>query len=57
MRVAGTQDRTGFLEKGHFDKHFMYDIQKRGSAGKKNVFFLQDTLKTDILISNEINFK
>ena len=57
MRVAGTQDRTGFFEKGHFDKHFMYDIQKRGSAGKKNVFFLQDTLKTDILISNEINFK
>ena len=53
MRVAGTQDRTVFLEKGHFDKHFMYDIQKRGSAGKR----YQDTLKTDILISNEINFK
>ena len=34
MTVAGAQNRTGFLEKGPFDKHFMYDIQKRGSPGK-----------------------
>ena len=34
MTVAGAQDRTGFLEKGHFDKHFMYDIQERGCPGK-----------------------
>ena len=34
---------TGFLEQKHFDKHFMYDIQKRGFAGE-NVF-LQDILK------------
>ena len=39
MRVTSAQPRifwgrTGFLEQGRFDKHFMYDIQKKGSAGK-----------------------
>ena len=45
MRVTGAHDRTAFLEQWHFDKHFMYDIQKKGSQGKIFVFFLQDTLK------------
>ena len=31
--------RTGFLEQKHFDKHFMHDIQKKGSAGKKFLVF------------------
>ena len=33
MRNTEAQDRTGFLEYRHFEKHFMYDIQK-GSTGK-----------------------
>ena len=36
MRVIGAQDRTGsLLEQRHFDKHFMHDIQMKGSTGKK----------------------
>ena len=35
----------GFLEKGHFNKRFMYDIKKDPSE-KILMFFLQDTLKT-----------
>ena len=46
MRVTEAQDRRSFLEQGPFDKHFMYDIQKKGSAGEKFRGFLQDTLKT-----------
>ena len=33
--------RRGLLEYGHFDKRFMYGIQKKGPAGKKMGFFLQ----------------
>ena len=51
VRMRGTdaqpgnfRDRSGFLEYGHFDKHFMYDIQKK--HGKIFLFLLQDTLKT-----------
>ena len=33
--------RGGFLELGHFDKRFMYDIQKKDSAGKNFGVFLQ----------------
>ena len=32
-------DRTSFFEQGHFDKHFMDDIQMKGSAGKNFLFF------------------
>ena len=32
-------------EQGHFDKRFMYDIQRRAPHGKILVLFLQDTLK------------
>ena len=46
MRVAGVQDRRIFLEKGHFDKHFMNNIQKKGSAGKMFSAFFQVTLNT-----------
>ena len=35
MIVIGVQGRTGSLEQVHFDKHFMYDVQKKGSTGKK----------------------
>ena len=34
MRVISTQGRTGSLEQLHFDKDFMYDVQKKGSTGK-----------------------
>ena len=37
--------RTDFLESGHFYKHFMCDIQMKGSTGKTFVLLLQDTLK------------
>ena len=37
IRVIGAQGRTGFWEKGQFDKHFMYDIQRKGSTGKDNL--------------------
>ena len=51
MKVTGVQPgifwgRTDFLKQGHFDKHFMCDIQKKGSVGKNVRVFLQDTLKT-----------
>ena len=44
LKVTGAQPeifqgRTGFLEQKHFDKHFMHDIQKKGSAGKKCLAF------------------
>ena len=39
MRFIGAQGRTDFLEWGHFDKHFMYDIQKKDSTGKKFCVF------------------
>ena len=38
--------RTDFLEQGHFDKHFMYDMQKRALQGQIFDFFLKDNLKT-----------
>ena len=31
--------RTGFLEQKYFDKHFMHDIQKKGSAGENVLVF------------------
>ena len=51
LKVTGAQpeifqSRTGFLEQKHFDNHFMYNIQKKGSAGKIFLFFLQDIPKT-----------
>ena len=51
MRVTGTQPgifggRTGFLEQGRFNKHFMHNTQKKGSAGENVPVFLQDILKT-----------
>ena len=44
LKVTGAQPeifqgRTGFLEQKHFDKHFMHDIQKKGSAGKNFLAF------------------
>ena len=44
LKVTGAQPRTfwgrtGFLELGHFDKHFMHDIQKKGSEGKNVLVF------------------
>ena len=44
LKVTGTQPgifpgRTGFFENKHFDKHFMHDIQKKGSAGKDFLVF------------------
>ena len=39
LKVTGRQPgifpgRTGFFKNKHFDKHFIHDIQKKGSAGK-----------------------
>ena len=44
MRVTGTQPgiilgRAAFLKQGHFDIHLIYDLQKKGSAGKYFVVF------------------
>ena len=44
LKVTGAQPgifrgRTGFLEQKHFDKHFMHDIQKKGSVGKNFLVF------------------
>ena len=44
LKVTGAQPgmfqgRTGFLEWKHFDKQFMHDIQKKGSAGKNFLVF------------------
>ena len=46
LKVAGAQPeifrgRTGFLEQKHFDKHFMHEIQEKGSAGKILLFFFK----------------
>ena len=46
MRAKDAQERTGVLEKRHFYKHFMHDIQKKGSAGKHFSFFFQNTFQT-----------
>ena len=44
MEVTGPQPaifrgRTDFLDKGHFDRQFTCDIQKKGSAGKNFCVF------------------
>ena len=44
LKVTGAQPeifqgRTGFLEQKHCDKHFMHDIQKKGSAGENFLVF------------------
>ena len=44
LKVAGAKPgifggRTGFLKQKHFDKHFMYNIQKKSSAGKNFLVF------------------
>ena len=40
------QDRGGFVELGHFDKHFVKNARKKRPQGNILVFFLLDTLKT-----------
>ena len=44
LKVTGAQPeifqgRTDLLEQKHFDKHFMHDIQKKGSVGKNVLVF------------------
>ena len=44
LKVTGPQPeilwgRTGFLEQKYFDKHFMHDIQRKGSAGENALVF------------------
>ena len=44
LKVTGAQSgifwgRTGFLKQKHFDKYFMHDIKKKGSAGKNLLVF------------------
>ena len=46
MQLGIFWGRTGFLEYGHLDKHFMHDIQKKGFAGRNFLVFLQNILKT-----------
>ena len=49
LKVTGAQPGIfrgqNFSEQGNFDKHFMHEIQKKGSAGKNFLVFLQDILK------------
>ena len=40
------QGRGGFMEFGHFDKHFVKNTRKEGLTGKTFAFFSLDTLKT-----------
>ena len=46
------QGRGGFVKLGHFDKHFVKNSGKKGSARKISEFFLLDTLKTTFLMVN-----
>ena len=41
LRVTTRQfsGQEGFLEEKHLDKHFMHDIQKKGSAGENFLVF------------------
>ena len=44
LKVTGAQPeifrgKTGFLEQKHFDKHFMHEIRKNGSAGETFLVF------------------
>ena len=44
LKITSTQPgifwgRTGFLEQKHFDKHFMHDVQKKGSAEENFLAF------------------
>ena len=40
------QGRGGFVELGHFDKHFVKNTRKKAPPRKILEFFLLDTLKT-----------
>ena len=46
------QGRGGFVEQGHFDKHFVKNTQEKGPAEKILEFFLQDTFKTTFRMKN-----
>ena len=50
MQPGIFQVRGGFLEYGHFDKPFMYGIQKSCPAEEIFVLSLQDSLKSVFLI-------
>ena len=44
-RILNVSD-AGFVELGHFDKHFVKHTRKGAPQGKILEFFLLDTLKT-----------
>ena len=46
------QGRGGFVKLGHFDKHFVKNLIKKGPTGKISEFFLLDTLKTTFSMAN-----
>ena len=47
------QGRGGFVELGHFDKHFVKHTRKKDPAGKNfGVFSPQDTVKTTFRIKH-----
>ena len=46
------QGRTGFLEFGHFDQHFVKNTEKKAPQGKVLELFLLDTLKTTFWMEN-----
>ena len=46
------QGRGGFVELGHFDKHFIKKSRKKAPHGNILEFFLLDILKTTFLIAN-----
>ena len=40
------QSRGGFVQLGHFNKHFIKKLRKKAPQGKTLEFFLLDSLKT-----------
>ena len=45
-RIFRDTDRGIFLQKRHLNKHFMYDISKKGLTGTNFGVLFKDTLKT-----------
>ena len=46
------QSREGFVQLGHFNKHFIKKLRKKAPQGKTLEFFLLDSLKTTFWMAN-----
>ena len=51
------QGRTGFLEQKHLDKHFMHDIQKKGSSAGKNFLVFSSRYSLNCISSENLTLK